>query len=105
MSSKNEHLKQRFQKLDDFDSEKEVIEHFKIVTMLAFLSQVQKELDRKKWTRKQLADEIGVSDSYVSQLFRGDKVINLETMVKISLALDRSFELTIPRGNFHPACG
>lgn len=98
-SRKRNELKERFKKLDRFDSSEERIEHEKMVSMFKFLSKVQKELDRKNWPRKKLASEVGVSESYLSQLFHGEKVINLETMIKISQALNCEFELKLITGN------
>lgn len=58
-----------------------------------FLSEAQKVLDRKGWTQKRLAEEIGTSASYLTQLLRGDKLLNLKTIAKIETALHIQFEL------------
>ena len=58
-----------------------------------FLSEVQKVLDRKAWTQKKLADEIGTSASYLTQLLRGDRLLNLKTVAKIEDALNIRFEI------------
>jgi transcriptional regulator with XRE-family HTH domain len=50
-------------------------------------------MDRKGWTRKQLADEIGTSASYLTQLFRGDRLLNFKTVAKIEGALEIRFEV------------
>lgn len=56
-----------------------------------FLSEVQKAMDRKGWTRKRLAKEIGTSASYLTQLFRGDRLLNFKTVAKIEAALDLNY--------------
>ena len=94
-SKKINDLKDRFKKLDKFENYDEKIEHEKMVSMFSFLSDVQKIIDKRGWTRKKLAKEIGISASYLSQLYSGDKVINLELITKISKALDCSFKINL----------
>lgn len=57
--------------------------------MLSFriLSEVQKTLEARGMTRKQLASELGTSASYLTQLFRGDKLLNLPMIVKLERVL------------------
>jgi len=56
-------------------------------------SEFQKAMDRKGWTRKRLAKEIGTSASYLTQLFRGDRLLNFKTVAKIEAALGIEFEI------------
>jgi len=58
-----------------------------------FLSEAQKAMDCKDWTRKKLASEIGTSASYLTQLFRGDRLLNLKTIAKIESALDIRYSI------------
>ncbi|NCW88573.1 MAG: XRE family transcriptional regulator, partial [Chitinophagia bacterium] len=46
---------------------------------------------KKKITRKLLAQLIGTSPSYLTQVFRGDKPLNFMTLAKIQKALNVSF--------------
>lgn len=94
-SDKIKDLKERFKNLDKFEDHEEEIEHEKMMSMFSFLSDVQKVIDKKGWSRKKLANEIGVSPSYLSQLYSGDKVINLEMITKITRALECEFELKL----------
>lgn len=48
-------------------------------------------MDRKGWTRKQLAESLGTSASYLTQLFRGDRLLNFKTEAKIEAALGIKF--------------
>lgn len=54
---------------------------------LRILSEVQKLLDARNMTRKQLAEALGTSPSYLAQLFRADKMLNLEMIVKLERVL------------------
>jgi transcriptional regulator with XRE-family HTH domain len=73
---------------DLFDlSHEEQDEHEAHMVSLRILSEVQKALDARKMTRKQLAETLGTSASYLTQLFRADKLLNLEMIVKLERVL------------------
>lgn len=91
-SNSAEEIRNEFQKLFEKTPEEQV-EHRAQLLSYIFLSEAQKAMDRKGWTRKQLADEIGTSGSYLTQLFRGDRLLNLKTVAKIETALGIEFEI------------
>src|SRR5690606_18002123 len=64
------------------------------------LSEIQTILDLKKMTRKQLADLIGTSASYLTQLYTGNKIMNLVTMAKIKKVLDLNIEIKVVNNYF-----
>ena len=85
--------------LNDFreliaETSEEKIESRAHLLSLIFLSEAEKAMDRKGWTKKRLAHEIGTSASYLTQLFRGDRLLNFKTIAKIEGALDVRFEIT-----------
>lgn len=92
-----ENIRSEFQKLFEQPPE-EQIEHRAKMLSYIFLSEVQKAMDRKKWTRKQLAEEIGMSASYLTQLYRGDRLLNFKTVAKIEAALDINFSVSVSQG-------
>ena len=61
--------------------------------MYRFLSEVENICERENISKKELAKRIGTSASYVTQLFRGNKIINLSTIAKIQHALNFKFEI------------
>lgn len=69
------------------------IKHLSQMLMYRFLSEIEKITDERKISRKDLAKEIDVSPSYLTQLYRGVKPLNMETLAKIELALDFRFEV------------
>jgi len=87
-----EEIRSEFQKLFE-KSPEEQVEHRAQMLSWIFLSEAQKVMDQKGWTRKQLAKEIGTSASYLTQLFRGDRLLNFKTVAKIEAALDIEFEV------------
>jgi ribosome-binding protein aMBF1 (putative translation factor) len=62
--------------------------------MARFLSEVETNYKKKGWRRKDLAKKIGTSPSYITQLFRGTKLINLEMIAKMQDALNIKFKIS-----------
>jgi ribosome-binding protein aMBF1 (putative translation factor) len=93
-SNSTEEIRNEFQKLFE-KSPEEQVEHRAQLLSYIFLSEAQKAMDRRGWTRKQLADVIGTSASYLTQLFRGDRLLNFKTVAKIEGALDVRFEINV----------
>jgi len=91
-SNNTEKIRSEFQKLFE-KSPDEQVEHRAQMLSWIFLSEAQKVMDRKGWPRKRLAKEIGTSASYLTQLFRGDRLLNFKTVAKIEAALDIEFEI------------
>jgi transcriptional regulator with XRE-family HTH domain len=92
-----ENIRSEFQKLFEQSSE-EQIEHRAQMLSYIFLSEAQKTMDRKGWTRKRLAKEIGTSASYLTQLFRGDRLLNFKNVAKIEAALEIHFGVSASSG-------
>lgn len=85
-------IRKEFQKLFE-KSPEEQVEHRAQMLSYIFLSEAQKAMDQKDWTQRRLADEIGTSASYLTQLMRGDRLLNLKTIAKIEDALQIRFEV------------
>ncbi len=93
-SKSAEEIRNEFKKLFE-KSPEEQVEHRAQMLSFIFLSEAQKVMDRKGWTRKRLAGEIGTSASYLTQLFRGDRLLNFKTVAKIETALGIEFEIMV----------
>lgn len=91
-SNRTEEIRSGFHKLFE-KSPAEQVEHRAQMLSYIFLSEAQKAMDRKGWTRKQLAQEIGTSASYLTQLFRGDRLLNFKTVAKIEASLGLKYEI------------
>lgn len=87
-------IRKEFQKLFK-KSPEEQVEHRAQMLSYIFLSEAQNAMDRKDWTRKKLAQEIGTSASYLTQLFRGDRLLNFKTVAKIEAALGIRFDVYV----------
>ena len=61
--------------------------------MFRFLSIVDRIMEERGISKRALADAIGTSPAFISQLFRGHKIVNLETLAKMQKALAIEFEI------------
>lgn len=64
------------------------------------LSEISEIADRKDLKRKNIADLIGTSASYLTQLYRGNKILNLVTLAKLKNKLDLNIEIKITENNY-----
>ena len=81
-----------FESLFDF-SEKDQKELDALWLAAQFLSIIQDEITLQQITRRELALRIGTSASWLTQVFRGDKLPNLETITQLQKALNIEFEV------------
>ena len=75
------------------ESEKILIETR--ILMYRFLSEIDKITEERKINRKELAKLAGTSASYVTQLYQGKKIINLQMLTRIKKALNIDFKIEI----------
>ena len=80
-----------YRKIMDSRPEAEKIEVDSLLLMSGFLSEIEAAMVKKKITRKLLAQMIGTSPSYLTQVFRGDKPLNFMTLAKMQKALNVGF--------------
>jgi len=59
----------------------------------AFLSEIEKAADEQGIKRKELAEKIGTSASYITQIMKGNKIPNLKTLTALGLAVGRKFDV------------
>jgi len=81
--------------LDKFNQVETDSKHLAQMLSFRFLSEVEKVTDERNILRKDLAKSINVSPSYITQLYRGTKLLNIETLAKIEAALDIRFDVKI----------
>jgi transcriptional regulator with XRE-family HTH domain len=80
-----------YRKIMDSRPEAEKLEVDSLLLMSGFLSEIEAAMVKKKITRKTLAQLIGTSPSYLTQVFRGDKPLNFMTLAKMQKALNVGF--------------
>ena len=83
-----------FNEIFDNISEKDKLDNEAKLIMFRFLDIVERKREELGWSRKELAKKVGTSASYVTQLMRGDKLINMLTLAKMQKALDIKFDVS-----------
>ena len=84
-----------FNSVLSFDNEQDQLELEAKIIMAKFLDKIQEIADQKGLKKKDLAQKIGTSASYITQLYRGHKLLNLMTLAKFQRALDIEFAVSI----------
>ncbi|MBA6313868.1 helix-turn-helix domain-containing protein [Cellulophaga baltica] len=86
---------------DSLFNEKEVdydIEAKVIASKL--LSEIAEIADKNNMNRKTIAELIGTSASYLTQLYRGNKLLNFVTLAKLKDKLNLNIEIKISENNY-----
>lgn len=88
-----EDIRQAFKELLATNSTEERVELETLVLSAKFLSEIERVCQEQDILKKDLAEMIGTSPSHVTQLFRGNKTINLKTIAKLQIELGISFDI------------
>lgn len=95
-------IKKSFDEIFSFNGNyDDQIENDAHLIMAKFLSEIEKSMAEKKILKKTLAEKIGTSASYLTQLFRGHKLINLITLAKIQKELEIEFNIYATDSNIN----
>jgi len=96
MSTKSlKEIQNEFDNIFNFENNEDKWEVEAKVIASKFLSIIQKEIDKNNGNRKELAEAIGTSASYITQLFRGNKFPNFLTLAKIKDVLNIEFNISL----------
>lgn len=96
MSTKSSHIQKCKSEWDDIfeiTNEEDKVIHETQMLRFKFLSEIEKYQELQDITRKKLSEKIKTSPSYLTQVFRGDKPLNFETIAKIQSALNIVFNI------------
>lgn len=63
--------------------------------MYRFLSEIDKITNERGINRKELAKLAGTTGSYITQLYQGKKIINLQLLTRIKKALNIDFKIEV----------
>lgn len=84
-----------FADLFKFNSPEDQLEHMAHMVSFRALSEIEKICEEMEITHKRLAEVIAVSESYLSQIFNGDKQINTSFLARVEKALGVRFEFNV----------
>lgn len=82
-----------FESLFSSKRKEEELEHEAKMIMFRFISELENLKNDKPLRKKDLAKALGTSPSYITQLYRGDKLINLTTLAKLQDVYNLTFEI------------
>lgn len=88
-------LKNKFSEILQFENKDDKAEHDSKILMFKFLSIIEQEMEVKGMSKKDLAEQLGTSPSYVTQLFRGTKTINLYKLAELQNLFNFEFDISI----------
>jgi transcriptional regulator with XRE-family HTH domain len=92
MNSKNKSL-EKLNRMLEFKSEREKERLEEDLLNLKFITAIEEIMDQKDINKTDVAEILKSSRSYVSQLFSGNKMINIKTLTKIQKGLNISFKI------------
>lgn len=90
--SKKELIKQ-FNKLNKFNNKQEKLKNDAMLLHARVMQIVEIAMHNKGWNKKTLASKLGISQSYLTQLFVGDKMTNLTMIAKFQHYLGIQLDL------------
>jgi ribosome-binding protein aMBF1 (putative translation factor) len=105
MSSKNIKSKnkseERMKDILDFKNEQEKEEFELKMLSLQIVNAISDVMQYYGWNKAKLAEEMGTSKSYITQLFKGDKIVNLNFIAKLKriLKIKLNISFVLSAGN------
>ncbi|MDQ3111315.1 MAG: helix-turn-helix domain-containing protein [Bacteroidota bacterium] len=93
-------IPEEFDDIFNFSSEEDELKHDERMISARFLSEVEK-LSNGKIKKKDLAKAFGTSASYITQIFNGDKSLNLYTIAKIQKYFEITFDISAKLNSDH----
>lgn len=87
-------INKEFESLFSFKNKKEELEHEARMIMFRFLSEIERiSVLGNTFKKKELADKLKVSPSFITQLFNGNKLLNFTLLAKIQDTFNITFEI------------
>jgi len=87
--SSNDIIKEVF----SFENENDQIQFEAEMIHLDLINEISKLMDLRKMNKAELAKALGMTKGYVTQLFSGDRLLNLKTLAKIQQIFDIRIKL------------
>ncbi|WP_010526861.1 helix-turn-helix domain-containing protein, partial [Thermophagus xiamenensis] len=71
--NKSDKIKEAFNKLFNERTQEEILASESRLLSFRFLDVIERKIKKEGLSRKELAQKVGTSPSYITQLFRGDR--------------------------------
>jgi transcriptional regulator with XRE-family HTH domain len=92
---KNKSIKEQFDELLTYTNAEEQLEHDAQMLAFQFLSKIDKVMADRNISKKELAQKVGTSASFITQMFRGDRKPNWNILAKLQRELDLDFKIVL----------
>jgi ribosome-binding protein aMBF1 (putative translation factor) len=106
--SDKKEIEKRMENLLSFENNAELEDFDEIVFHLRVMNEIKDLLKKKNWNKKKLAEELGTSQSYISQLFSANKLINTKLIGKLERVLKVRFNIEMKKNtsatDFNESC-
>lgn len=89
-----ENIQNSFNDLFNFDSKEDELALKEQLLIMKFLGELDEAMEESKMKKKSLAQEIGTSAAYITQLFTGNRKPNFSIITKMADSLGVEFEVT-----------
>ncbi len=89
----NDNIEKRFKALLKIKNDNEKIQIKAEMLHLDIMNEISQLMEKRLISKTQLAAKLNVSKSYITQLFTGDKLINLKQLSQIQDIFDVSFTI------------
>lgn len=76
-----------------FENEEDTIQFEAEMIHLDLINEISRLMDSRKMNKAELAKSLGTTKGYVTQLFSGDRLLNLKTLAKIQQIFDVRIKL------------
>lgn len=93
MNSNMKNNEPDFNSLFESLSSEDMDKHEARMIMYRFLSEIERVYGKKRGLKSLLAQSVGKSKSFITQLFNGDKIVSLSMLAKFQRALGIKFKI------------
>ncbi|HZL10067.1 MAG TPA: helix-turn-helix transcriptional regulator [Prolixibacteraceae bacterium] len=97
MSSNDQQIMNELESLLIIGNENDKLELEAELLHLKFVGVIEDMMEQEGLSKADLAAKLSTSKSYITQLFTGDKLLNIKTLVKLQGALNFSFRIEAER--------
>lgn len=94
MSLNNLTYEKRVQNLLNFETDDEKIDFETEIIHIEIINQIINIMEERNLSKVELAKALGTSKSYITQLFSGDKILNIKLLAKFQRVFNIKFKIS-----------
>lgn len=97
MSFENEQMVNELESLLSFNNKEEKMELEAELLHLKFIKVIEEAMKIEGISKAEIATQLATSKSYITQLFSGDKLLNMKMLARLQQVLDINFQIDAER--------